>query len=216
MNLMKRKQSFALIVVMNLHLDWCSHKAAKYAVEHWHYSGCMPVGKTFKIGVWEDGNFIGVIIYSRGANRNLGGPYGLGQDECCELTRVAMRDHKTPVSKMMAISFKFLKKHNPNMRLIISYADPQQGHHGGIYQATNWIYVGASKMRNILCKGKIYHPKSLYSKYKTQAVPWLQKHVDPNARWIDVPAKHKYLMPLDNDMRKQIVPLHKPYPKRDL
>ncbi len=26
--------------------------------------------------------------------------------------------------------------------------------------------------------------------------------------------KHKYLMPLDTEMRKRIVPLSKPYPKR--
>lgn len=215
MNLMKKKKSFAQIVPMNLRLDWCSHKAAKYAVEHWHYSKTMPVGKTLKIGVWENEKFIGVIIYSRGSAPNIGKPFGLGQDECCELTRIALNTHETPVSKMMAVSFKFLKNNSPGLRLIISYADPQQGHHGGIYQATNWIYMGASKMNNIRLHGKIYHPKSLYGRYGTQAVPWLKKHVDPKAEWVTVPAKHKYLMPLDKKMRKQIQPLHKPYPKRD-
>jgi hypothetical protein len=27
-----------------LKLDWCSHAAAKYAVEHWHYSGTNTGG----------------------------------------------------------------------------------------------------------------------------------------------------------------------------
>ena len=31
---------------------------------------------------------------------------------------------------------------------------------------------------------------------------------------IEVPGKHKYLMPLDSEMRKQLEPLRKPYPKR--
>jgi hypothetical protein len=214
MNLMKKNQLSAHIVVMSLHLDWCSHQAAKYAVTHWHYSKVMPAGKTLKVGVWEDEQFIGAIIYSRGANKHLGRPYGLDQDGCCELTRVALREHKTPVSKMMAISFKFLRKHCPDLRLIISYADPMQGHHGGIYQATNWIYEGAVEMRWLRIHGKLVHPRSVYSKYKRQAIGWLRAHVDPKAEWVEVPAKHKYLMPLDNEMRKQITPLHKPYPKR--
>ena len=25
-----------------LKLDWCDYKAAKYAVEHWHYSKSLP------------------------------------------------------------------------------------------------------------------------------------------------------------------------------
>jgi hypothetical protein len=201
---------------MSLRLDWCSHKAAKYAVEHWHYSKVMPAGKTLKVGVWEDGKFIGVVIYSRGANKHLGRPYGLDQDACCELTRVALTKHQTPVSRIMAISFKFLKKFAPGLRLIISYADPMQGHHGGIYQATNWIYEGAVHMRWLRLHGKLVHPRSVYSKYKKQAVGWLRKHVDPRAEWVDVPSKHKYLMPLDNEMKKKVQKLHKPYPKKAL
>ena len=44
---------------VDLRLDWCSYEAAKYAVEHWHYSKRMPKSKLAKIGVWEDGEFIG-------------------------------------------------------------------------------------------------------------------------------------------------------------
>ena len=44
---------------VELKLDWCSYEAAKYACEHWHYSKCMPVGKTVKIGVWENKKYIG-------------------------------------------------------------------------------------------------------------------------------------------------------------
>ena len=53
---------------MNLHLDWCSYEAAKYAVEHWHYSHSLPIGKLVKIGVWEDDQFIGAVVFGYGAN----------------------------------------------------------------------------------------------------------------------------------------------------
>jgi len=77
----------------DLHLDWCSYDAAKYAVHNWHYSERMPSGKLLRIGVWEDDDFTGVIIYSRGAAPNIGSPYDMEQTEICELTRVALTDH---------------------------------------------------------------------------------------------------------------------------
>ncbi|MGV2431812.1 UNVERIFIED_CONTAM: protein Mom, partial [Pseudomonas aeruginosa] len=75
---------------------------------------------------------------------NLLKPYGLTQIQGCELTRIALKNHKTPVSKILSIAIKFLKKQNPKLKLIVSFADPEQGHHGGVYQATNWIYSGQS------------------------------------------------------------------------
>ncbi len=48
-----------------LEIKPCSHKAAKFAVENWHYSHSMPAGKLVKYGVWEHGKFVGSIIFSR-------------------------------------------------------------------------------------------------------------------------------------------------------
>ena len=93
---------------VDLRVDWCSYQAAKWAVEHWHYSRCMPAGKTVKIGVWENGEFIGVIIYSLGANNNIGKPYNLNMTEVCELTRVALSGHISEVSKIVTISQRML------------------------------------------------------------------------------------------------------------
>jgi hypothetical protein len=59
-----------------LYLDWCSHEAAKFAVEHWHYSKVIPKSKLAKIGVWEDGTFIGAIIFGVGATADLVKAYG--------------------------------------------------------------------------------------------------------------------------------------------
>ncbi len=93
----------------DLKIDWATHDAAKYACVNWHYSKSVPVPPLVKVGVWEFGKFIGCLIFSRGASSNLLKPYGLRSDQGCELTRVAMTKHKTPVSRIMAIAFKFLK-----------------------------------------------------------------------------------------------------------
>lgn len=202
-----------------LRVDWATYKAAEYACKHWHYSGSVPVGKLVKVGAWEDGKFIGVVIFSRGANKSIGTPYGLDQTECCELTRVALRAHKHFVSEILARAIRFLKEKCPEMRLIVSYSDLDQNHHGGIYQATNWIYEGKKDGdRYFIVNGKLTHPKSIHAKYGTgsQRLSWLRANVDKNADVYMNNGKHKYLFPLDKKMRKQILPLHREYPRREV
>lgn len=185
----------------------CSYQAAKFAVEHWHYTRCMPAGKTVKFGVWENEQFIGVVIFSRGANCNIGSPYKLKQTEVCELTRVALQKHCTPVSKIVAASLRLLRTQNDGIRLIVSYADEQaQQHVGVIYQAMNWVYVGCSKASlGLRLGGKVVHKKTGHSRFGT--IRGLPKS--------DMLWKHKYLYPLDRAMRRQIEPLAQPYPKRE-
>ena len=189
----------------DLRIDWATHAAAKYACENWHYSGCLPAGKLVKVGAWENGKFIGVVLFGRGANHNMVKGYGLTQDQGCELVRIALTNHATPVSRISALAVKFLKTQSPDLRLIVSYADPEQNHHGGIYQAGNWLYRGLSASAlKVWYKGKWAHKKTV------DDAGISQKNL-PKKR---VAGKHTYLMPLDADMRARILPLAKPYPKR--
>ncbi len=194
-----------------LKIDWATHEAAKYACENWHYSKCMPKSKLVKIGAWENDKFIGVVIYGYGATAALGTPYGLSMQECCELTRVALTKHETPVSKILSLSIKFLRKKCPDLKLIVSFADKTQGHHGGIYQATNWIYAGQTAESVFFRdpKGKLWHPR------RASRTPNPQKQLVTDS-WSEEKqeGKHRYLMPLDESMRAKIMPLAKPYPKR--
>lgn len=199
---------------MNLHLDWCSHEAAKYACEKWHYSKCLPSGKTVKIGVWEEKKFIGVIIFSSGATPMIGKPYNLKMTEICELTRVALTSHKNQVSKIVAISIKILRKFCPKLRLIVSYADSEQNHVGAIYQAMNWVFVGRIAWYKIVVQGQKRHRRSVNAIFGCSSLDFIKKNIDPKARKIKDEGKLKYLMPLDNEMHLQIQKLAKPYPKK--
>lgn len=197
-----------------LRIDWATHEAAKYACENWHYSRCMPAGKLVKVGVWEAGKFIGVVLFGRGATPNLCKPYGLGQDECVELVRIALTKHAAAVSRIASIAIKFLVRANPGLRLIVSFADQSQGHHGGIYQAGNWVYSGqgaASRFFRVF--GKLTHPRTVIEQGGENSLAGA-KRMDRMATAEIVPGKHRYLMPLDADMRQRIAPLSKPYPKR--
>jgi hypothetical protein len=200
-----------------LKLDWCSHAAAKYAVEHWHYSGSLPTPPLVKVGVWEDEQYIGCVLFSRGANNNIGKAFGLASTQVAELTRVALTDHQTPVSRIIRVAIAFLGKQSPNLRLIVSYADPSQQHHGGIYQAGNWTYIGQSppSVEYLAPDGKQWHGRMVSASGRTQVYGqtrsvWRHDQCTP----VTVAGKHKYLYPLDDAMREQIAPLAKPYPKR--
>lgn len=207
-----------------LFLAPCSMRAAKYAVQKWHYSGHGPIGKMVRYGVWEAGVFIGTVIFSSGNTPLLGMRYGLKQTQVCELSRVALDEHDNPVSKVISIAINLLRKSNPGLKLIISFADTNQGHLGKIYQAGNWIYAGATNIeRAYLWKGKILHKRTLTGCLRINQSWGNYMHKDHEAikeafyqkklKRITLKPKHRYLMPLCKQMREQIEKLAQPYPQ---
>lgn len=192
----------------SLRIDWCSHQAAKYAVEHWHYSKTVPKSKLAKLGVWEDDAFVGCVIFGVGATSQLVQRFGLTQIQGCELVRVALTSHNAPVSQIVAVALKVLRRTYPGLRLVVSFADPEQSHHGGIYQAGNWLYDGKTAASDeYIYKGKRWQGRSFRNSHKG-----MENH--PSVTKVKGSSKYRYLMPLDDEMRKQIAPLAKPYPKR--
>ena len=197
-----------------LKIDWCTHQAARFAVENWHYSKRMPMPPFVRVGAWEDGKYIGCILFARGANMNIGAPYGLGATECAELVRVALTKHRTEVSRVVAIAIRFLRKNSPGIRLLVSYADPEHGHHGGIYQAGGWLYTGPSAPeKKFWHEGRWKHSREVRSGAFGGSRP-VPEHVYKTLKSKVMPGKHRYLFPLDYAMTAQVKPLAQPYPKR--
>jgi hypothetical protein len=200
-----------------LKLDWCSHAAARYAVEQWHYSHSLPTPPLVKIGCWESGQFRGCVVFSRGANNNLCRRYRLAITEICELTRVALTTHHTPVSRIVRIAVRLLSASNSGLRLLVSYADPNHGHHGGIYQALGWIYDGqtGSDFAAIDRHGRRWHSRQVSpSGVSRQYGQYRHVPKQSDCRLIPLLGKYRYLYALDVAMRTQIAPLALPYPKR--
>ncbi|MCK2237719.1 MULTISPECIES: protein Mom [unclassified Crossiella] len=201
----------------------CTRAAARYAVENWHYSRSIPVSKLACFGLWEAAKFTGAVVYGRGATSALGRPYGLSQTECVELVRVALTDHATQVSQVLAESLRQLRATTPGLRLVVSFADSGRNHHGGIYQATNWIYTGTTNSQDCyyVVHGQRIHGRSFRTRYTRLTMPgesaldYVRRAVDPDAhRLTEVPVKHRYLFPLDKAMRRRVAHLGRPYPKR--
>ena len=202
---------------MNCRLDWCSHEAARYAVHHWHYSHSLPTPPLVKIGVWENARFIGCVLFSKGASSSLLRPYGLKPTEGCELTRVALDRHETPVSKIVSIAIRLLKKSNPALRLIVSFADPNQGHEGVIYQAMNWTYTGVTSgsVEYIDQSGKKWHSRQVSNRGYNRQYGELRRCPKPSeCQTIDLQGKHRYLYSLDEEMKGRLERFRVSYPKQ--
>jgi len=199
-----------------LRLEVASRKAINYACLNFHYAKSVPnVGVAYSV-FNNNNDWCGVICYGLGANQYIAKEFGLNQGQAIELLRVALNGKQEITSKALSISLKLIKKNNPLVKLIVSYADANQNHNGSIYQATNWFYIGEyAKEQGIMLNGKLIHRRSINSKYKTSKIEWLKNNIDKNAVVVIGKPKYKYIFPLDNEIKKLCEKLKKEYPKKN-
>lgn len=178
---------------------------------NYHYAKTIPTGKLVGVGVWEDDKFIGCVIFGRGVGNAQIEQFGIPVTEGAELVRVALRGHKSPVTKIVSIAIKILKKHSPGLKLLVSYADSRQGHLGIIYQAGNWIYTGKAKTTpDYLYKGRYYHVRSMNRMIKNGKFDRAYVNSLPQRSGGE---RLRYVYVIDKSMRQLIEGLRKPFPK---
>jgi hypothetical protein len=204
---------------MSLRLDWCSHEAARYACEHWYSRSEMPVGKLVKIGVWEDGQFVGVLIFGCGTGgvAKIGERLGAGPFGTAELSRIALKSHSVEVSRIISIACKILHRAQPGLRLLLTYADPSTGHHGGIYQGAGWTYIGKSAPDSMYrdTAGNIHHSRQVSaSGWKMSRGKVVTVTNKMQCERIRLEPKHRYALGLDAEMRDKLETIRQAYPKR--
>ena len=89
---------------------------------------------------------IGAICYGDPIGRNSGASISLAVPRTAvfELVRLFVHDGygSNIESYLIGEGFRWLKKHRTDIKALISYSDPMQGHVGTVYQATNWLYQG--------------------------------------------------------------------------
>lgn len=137
------------------------NKLAKIFCRTWHYSHSCPSCKFVFGAFWSD-LLIGIIAYGEPAMRNQKKCY----EAVLELRRLCLIDiaPKNSESKFISISLRWLKKLGISGN-IISLADPEHGHTGVIYRASNFKYVGLEKgggSRKIIIDGKQYHSRNAF------------------------------------------------------
>jgi len=195
-----------------MRLEKASYKAIRYACMNFHYAKSVPnVGTGYSV-FNQNNQWCGCICFGVGATNLAGVPYGLRCGEIIELLRVALNGEQGITSNVVATSIKLLKKQNPLVKMIVSYADSEQQHLGIIYQAMNFYYVGFSVDSNLIVNGKREHRRSISGKYGTNSKDKLEKMGLKVERIVTKP-KYKYIYPLDKSLISLCKKLSKPYPK---
>lgn len=89
---------------------------------------------------------------------------------------------------------------------LVAWADPDFGHHGGVYQAANWTHTETRKGHNqarifITEKGERVHGRTISSRHGTADVNKILA-LHPKWRAIRAAPKFRYLLPLNMRLRK--------------
>jgi len=201
-----------------MHMTGATQDEVWPLVRDFHYSRRMPSAVKHCFAWREDGGLFGdygepvaAAIFGQPVNRNW--PH-----DALELQRLVRRDDcDLPLSKFVAWCLRWLRA-NGDAPFCLSYADTGEGHHGGIYQATGWRFVGAKDSGHIgyvAEDGSFVHRRSCNAMFGASGVDavaarkpnWIPKYGEP---------KNLYIFPL----RQRLKPLLRrfgwqelPYPK---
>ena len=155
---------------------------------------------------------IGVIVYGYTVARN--GVKSISETlenkEVLELKRLWVEDGygSNIESYVIAQSLKRIKNDKPEVKVIISYADPCENHTGIIYKATNWKYQGTkvSHAGNMyqysFGNGKWLSPRALQAKIGVCGLKDVLK-VYPDIQYKLIEQKHRYLYFVCNRREKK-------------
>lgn len=149
-----------------------------------HYAKRIP-SISFAYGLYENNILVGILTVGKPPSNSLcEGVCGKELSSFVyELNRLCVNDGlgKNALSYFVGNVLKIL----PSM-ILVSYADTSKGHHGYIYQATNWIYTGLSAKRT-----ERYDPLNPNKHSKTVTESKFLNYQDLSVR--ERPRKHRYV-----------------------
>jgi len=173
--------------------DWLLHK---------HYAKRIP-SISYAFGLYEKEILKGVLTIGKPASPSLcDGICGKEFSKYVyELNRLCVDDNleKNTLSFFVSGSLKLIKDN----LILVSYADSLWNHNGYIYQATNWIYTGATKERT-----DIGFEDGSHSRH-------YDKNIDYSIRKFRS-SKHRYVLFIGNlkrHFKKNMKYKIEPYPK---
>jgi hypothetical protein len=169
-------------------------------------------------GLEEDGQIMGVAVYGQPSPPIQKHAFQDRNFRLYELARVVVQSKtKNASSFLVANSLKLLE---PKPCAVISYADMEQNHCGIIYQATNWLYTGATKSHDkaYIVDGKRTHPMTLRDRGITDPARWAKEN---GIATVPPMEKHRYFQFVGDKRQRGIMlsklayPVIGEYPKCD-
>lgn len=183
----------------------CELAQVRQFVELNHYSHSVNGVKiSYCFRVVFDGAIIGGVIFGA-LSTTAWKRFANSEEKVIELRRLVLLDEagRNSESRVVGWCLRWLKKHAPAIEVVVSYADPAQGHSGVIYRASNFQYLGVSaedKGFRDPETGKTYHSRALRTKYNGDFKPFVKKLRDKHEAGLlevcKLPGKHCFIFPL--------------------
>jgi len=111
-----------------------------------HYSGKVAQNSQIHLGVFLHGKLEGVMQFGPSLDKRklIGLVDGTLWHQFIELNRLAFTDvlPRNSESRALSIAFKLLRKHAPQIKWVVSFADATQCGDGTIYRAAGFVLTG--------------------------------------------------------------------------
>lgn len=208
-----------------LRLREASRGEAKSWFSQYHYTG-TAAGHRF-LAVEDDEGVVAIVGIGRGGNRfGVADKFGLASwPGNLELTRLACSPAAARNTASRAISMACKALAEEGVAWLFSYSDTAQGHHGGIYQAVNAVYVGtdAKQWVNFALDGVRVSKRAVSGRFGHTRWPEVRdiaKALGHDLQKVPWQPKHTYILPIASDrkVRKSLcahlATKSLPYPKR--
>ena len=136
-----------------------------FVVKH-HYSHSVNGVKArycFQVGY--EGALVGAVLFGA-MSTTAWRRFSDSEEKVLELRRLVLLDEaeRNSESRVIGWCLRWIRKHLPTIEVVVSYADPAQGHTGSIYRASNFEYLGVTApdvgLRDVQ-SGKTYHSRAL-------------------------------------------------------
>jgi hypothetical protein len=118
-------------------------KRANEFIKRVHYSGKVAQNSQIHIGVFLHGRLEGAMQFGPSLDKRklIGLVDGTQWHQFIELNRLAFTDvlPRNSESRALSIAFKLLRKHAPQLKWVISFADATQCGDGTIYRASGFV-----------------------------------------------------------------------------
>ena len=161
--------------------------ASRFILEK-HYSHRMPIF-WYGFGLVENRRIVGVIVYGQPSAPIQIYAFKNRDFKMIELSRLVIQTKtRNAASFLISHSLKML----PTPCSVISYADSEYNHCGYVYQATNWIYTGATISHDhlYLYNGERLHPMTVRDRFGvTKIKEWAKEN---NIESVKPSPKHRY------------------------
>lgn len=140
-------------------------KEAKEYIRKYHYSHGCHNGPSPCYGLYDGIDLIGVLMFATPCSENVrASVFGKDhKDMVTELHRLHIQDvtPKNTESWFISRCLKQLKKDQPNIKAVLTFADSTEGHEGTIYKATNAYRIGSTGKATFYIDGdgRLRHPR---------------------------------------------------------